>query len=168
MNFLDKFEKPWRLDFGVLYNKKKGYIGIDLNQTQLVDIRADFRYLSFVADNSIESIYSFDSIEHIPFRDLKPTLLEWYRVLNSGGYVEIETPDFQESIKMWQQGRYHEAMQFIFGSQSFNEDYHCLALDENFLRTLLSECGFEKIERYTVCVDGSPARSGLCMRAFKP
>ena len=50
------------------------------------------------ADGELDEIRAVDVIEHISYRYTISTLVEWARVLKSGGKLHVQTP---ESVAMW-------------------------------------------------------------------
>lgn len=74
------------LDIGCGINKKKGFVGIDLNPQNKPDIVGDATNLK-IESNSVETIYSRRCIQHIQ-EDAK-ALAEFYRVLKVEGKLEL-------------------------------------------------------------------------------
>lgn len=105
--FLDKLPKKGKiLDVGsgpgqfAKHMSRKGFevIGIDFSKKMIsiakdkvssVDFRyMDMRQLDF-SDNSFDGIFSAYSLIHIASKEVLTTLKGFYRVLKTGGYVEI-------------------------------------------------------------------------------
>ena len=76
------------LDIGCGERKKKGCIGLDLRKTSSVNVVADARMLPF-RDEAFDHIYSSHLLEHFSHREVKNVLVEWVRVLKTGGTLEI-------------------------------------------------------------------------------
>jgi predicted SAM-dependent methyltransferase len=96
-------------------------------------------------DNSIEQIESYHVIEHLPRHNLERALRDWYRVLNPGGKLILECPDFDEIAKLYLAGD-EKQLDGIFGLQRFEGDYHLFGYNRTRLSTTLKRVGFANIE----------------------
>jgi len=86
MNYWDtkKRNKLIKLDIGCGKNKKRGYIGIDIDPKSDADIISSALNLPF--DNeSVDEIYSSHLVEHLLPEEAKKFFNEIYRVLRKGG-----------------------------------------------------------------------------------
>ena len=108
-----------KLNLGCGLDRKEGYKGVDIRPLPTVDFVADVRALPF-DDASVEEIFSQDIIEHLPSKDIEPTLREWQRVLIPGGILEMRTPDFFRIFRAAIIRRLPSGIIFhlIFGDQS--------------------------------------------------
>ena len=75
-----------KLDIGCGRNKKKGFLGVDINKGKDVDFIMDVCKLDF-EDNSIEEVFSRRCIQHV--EDDKKALSEIFRVLKPGGVFTL-------------------------------------------------------------------------------
>ena len=74
-------------------NFQKPWINIDCrDQGYPVDILTDVKDLSMFADNSVDIIVAHHLLEHIDIGELEQYIAEWYRVLKSGGKLDIFVP----------------------------------------------------------------------------
>lgn len=79
------------LDLGAAYAKPPGYVGIDLQANDDVDLVGDvFDVLEKIPDNSVGVIRAVDFLEHIA--DSIKLMNECYRVLTHGGLLLTLTP----------------------------------------------------------------------------
>lgn len=79
-----------KVDLGCGPNKPEGYIGIDKEQYNGVDIIADLEYGIPLPDDYADEIRAFHILEHISDRDF--IMSEIYRVLKPGGRLVFEVP----------------------------------------------------------------------------
>jgi len=121
-----------------------GYVNIDWRKTSATDLVLDITKLPY-PDNSIEQIESYHVIEHLPRHNLQPALRDWHRVLNPGGKLIIECPDFDEIAKLYLAGN-EKQLDGIFGLQRFEGDYHLFGYNKTRLSTILERAGFANIE----------------------
>lgn len=86
-------EEGLRLHLGSGHLHLSEYVNVD-PYTPESDCKDDMRYLSFASNSAIE-IVSHHALEHIPIRDVYPTLQHWYDILAPGGTLEIGIPDIE-------------------------------------------------------------------------
>ena len=86
-----------------------GFIGIDIIGGPTVDIIASADKLPF-KDGEVDAIVAEHVIEHLTYYQFNKAMAEWYRVLKSGGTLELECPDLLEWCKQFvaanEYGRY--------------------------------------------------------------
>lgn len=130
-----------------------GWKTFDIDPGPEVDFVGDCRDLSRFADGSIAEIYASHVLEHLSYKDeIAPALMEWFRVLVSGGIAMISVPDLDTLCRLFvhpqvdQQER-ARVMQMIFGAQANSYDFHKAGLWAELLGSLLHKAGFVQIER---------------------
>lgn len=121
--------------------------GIELQRNYVDDLNADgipcFDSLNFIEDRSLDTIFSFHVLEHLP--DPLASLLEMKTKLRTGGRLVIEVPhanDFLLDIACNE-----EFKRFTLWSQ------HLILHSRNSLKVMLAHCGFrdiviEGVQRY--------------------
>ena len=129
---------------------------LDIRRLPGVDFVADARKLPF-PDNSWDGITARDVIEHLPWRDISDTLLEWLRVLKPGGWIEIQTPDAMQladildnrnhlSTRSSNEPDWMYFNRVAYGHQDYPENTHCSYFKQEWLISLMEEAGFKNIE----------------------
>lgn len=80
-----------RLDIGCSHHKLPGYIGVDLEKSDDVDLIADLHALPF-ADSTVDEVYSRHTMEHV----LEPQkcIAELYRAVKPAGKITIIVPHY--------------------------------------------------------------------------
>lgn len=89
-----------KLEIGAGTNPQKTgseWIHQDIRKLKGIDIVGDCRELGF-PDKFFGEVFSSHTIEHVGWREVKTTLIEWLRVLKPRGLLEIVTPDF---YRLW-------------------------------------------------------------------
>jgi hypothetical protein len=113
-------------------------------------VKADMRKLPF-PDGSAEYMLSCCSLEHIPWRDIVPTLTEWRRVLADDGELYITVPDFDSFAVRWttlskqkemDPKEFFEILQGVYGSQVVPGEFHCSMFNPQLMNVWLSQAGF--------------------------
>ncbi|MGB9676570.1 MAG: class I SAM-dependent methyltransferase [Candidatus Bathyarchaeales archaeon] len=79
------------LDVGCGSNKREGFLGVDVNKTDAVDVVADATHLPF-KDCCVDYVYSRMCIQHI--KDDMKALEEMYRVIKNGGKLHLIIASF--------------------------------------------------------------------------
>ena len=82
-----------QLNLGCGARPRPGFYGVDHLEMPGVDLVADLNQpLSLLPDNSVSSIYSRHTLEHV--REFLPLMRELHRVTRSDGQIEIIVPHF--------------------------------------------------------------------------
>ena len=110
--------------------------------------------LSWLEDSSVSEIRAKDIIDHIHWKDLEKTLLEWNRVLQEGGNLILRNiPDFEKSFNQYFKSERNkedwEAIQHWADMLSYEEEKFRSKnlIDLPYLKNLLKFCGF-RIEKF--------------------
>jgi len=136
-----------RLHLGCGNRRIEGSLNIDWRKTNATDMVCDIKKLPF-QNNSIEKIESYHVIEHLSRHDVLKALKEWNRVLQSGGTLNIECPDFDELVRLYLKGD-EKALDGIFALQRFEGDYHLFGYNYKRLKRVLENSGFTDIKSRT-------------------
>lgn len=82
--------------------QKPDFVGCDIRQVGDVQIVcAAWELRDHVEPNTIEEIYNRHMFEHLTFHQGDMALECWFDVLQSGGRVEMELPDFEYHIRQY-------------------------------------------------------------------
>jgi predicted SAM-dependent methyltransferase len=123
--------------------RKEGFLNIDHRVTRATNMLCDIRKLPFPLE-SVGFIECYHVIEHIPHPEVPDVLKEWYRILQSGGRLIIECPDFDRAVQEYMTGN-ESRLYNIFGLQRFPGDAHLFGYNRKRLFDLLSKAGFVEI-----------------------
>ena len=129
--------QPLRLHLGCGENHFNGYINIDfpmtdhtIQQYSGADITGNIAELR-IPYNTVDEIRNHHTFEHFDRQEALALLCNWHLALKEGGILIIETPDFEESIKLFLFDtcqNYHQKqaiMRHIFGSHEAHWAFHC-------------------------------------------
>lgn len=86
-----------KLDIGCGPYKKPGYVGVDTDRQEGVNVRGDVCHLPF-GESTIEGIHTRNTLEHVP--DIFKALSEFFRVAKPEAQIEITVPHFS-SYEYW-------------------------------------------------------------------
>ena len=158
-----------KLDLGCGKEKRDGYEGVDLMDHPSVDHHFDIGKAEWpIEDNSVEAISSAHVLEHMRDKQVITLLLESYRVLQSGGAIELCVPDLMNVLKSFLdmdfETRWSWGIKTIFGDQSEELQYHINGFDFEKRQFLLEKGGFKNVTGEEAWSHGQPS---LLVKAVK-
>lgn len=154
------------LEIGPGLNRISGFETLNIVAAGDVDYVFDASKKLPFKDNSFDLIYTSHILEHIPWFKTKDTLLEWCRILKSGGRIEIWVPDAMVILNelhkaengesdtipddwknlnpnnnryLWVSGR------LFYGARKDYPSWHMALFTEGYLKKVLSEVGFTSV-----------------------
>jgi SAM-dependent methyltransferase len=92
------------------FDKKEGWINIDINPRWNPDILGHWNNLTPIEDNSIDFVVSHHSLEHVGCGEGNGFVSEAWRVLKPGGSLLIFVPDMKKLAEMWLRGELTEQL----------------------------------------------------------
>lgn len=128
------------------------YIRID-PYAEGVDVKAFADNLPY-ENNSVDSIWSSHTLEHIDKFHIVSTLKEWYRILKPNGIITIRVPDLAWCCQWWLN---HQTtgwdMDIIFGNQSREGEFHKTGFNREIMLEYLHQSGlvckkYEELETH--------------------
>ncbi len=112
------------------------------------------------ATNSVAEIRCHHVFEHISILDVDRTLQGWNRVLEPGGLVWIQVPDFEGCVRQIRRLKTEAEKEIyyrhIFGSQMGPGELHKNGFTASRLIALLSDYGFETCVAYVEWIPREP------------
>lgn len=133
------------------------YVHVDVHQHQLwregvgvveLDVIADCRKLPYLND-SVDEVYTNQTLEHLGRFEYMDALNEFYRVLKPGGILDVAVPDIEAVCRQFidkPQDR-RALMQFFYGGQSFETDYHKTGFTSDILKEDLEKLSFKEFKK---------------------
>jgi len=133
-------------------NFGKDWVHIDKGNYSHLDHKTFINKLPMLKDNSVNLIYASHCIAYFDTEEIKDVLIEWGRVLKSGGILRLATPDFNIITKLYITGNcnIYNFLGPIYGKMQMDKNiiYHKTMYDFFSLNNLLEEAGFTSIKRY--------------------
>jgi predicted SAM-dependent methyltransferase len=135
-----------RLNFGCGYDKREGYLNVDMDPACEPDVLLVDNDLSVLPRDSFDEILAMDVLEHIPRLATPSVLTDWSDLLVDGGQLRIQTSSIdgvaaQIAKDPTFQGQYSWT-HCLFGSQAHPGDFHLTGFTETTLKVHLLAAGF--------------------------
>jgi predicted SAM-dependent methyltransferase len=147
-----------RVVIGTRHHLGEDWFHVDADPTPLtdkggkrhpVDLVCDARKID-LPDGCAEEVYSSECLEHVSWKDTDLVLDEWCRLVEPGGIIRVEVPDFLaacQQILSYETAEEHRAMnQIFFGGQDNQFDYHQAGLTAPMFQDYFDRKGWEIIE----------------------
>jgi hypothetical protein len=146
----DPAVQPARLNLGCGYDKRAGYLNVDLNEFHAPDLVGDVRSLPMLPTGRYTEIVAQDVLEHLERADGPVALAEWRRLAAPGASLRLRVPDLP-SILRWLREQddpehHRRVIHHMFGTQAYDGDFHLNGYTELLLCDELFRAGFGDIE----------------------
>jgi hypothetical protein len=146
----DPAAHPARLNLGCGYDKRPGYLNVDLNAFHAPDLVGDVRSLPSLPSGRYTEIVAQDVLEHLERADGPVALAEWRRLAAPGASLRLRVPDLP-SILRWLRERddpehHRNVIHHMFGTQAYDGDFHLSGYTELLLCDELFRAGFGDVE----------------------
>jgi predicted SAM-dependent methyltransferase len=147
----DHAKFPRRLNLGCGFDRRQGYLNVDLQPWHEPDLVADVSDLHFLPAGYYEEIVAQDVLEHLPRTSTCKVLVHWNRLLAPGGDLRLRVPNVVAILERFaapenQSAAAHEDLiQLLFGTQAYTGDFHFTSFTEVLLRHYLQATGFDVV-----------------------
>jgi predicted SAM-dependent methyltransferase len=152
-----------------------GFLNIDGNLFNKIDVWLDVRNGLPFRSNSVASIYSTHMFEHFYPDELKRLLRECVRVLKTGGGIRLIVPSLESAIAAYTQARsdwfydsfprHFDSLGGRFSNFVFCDGQHRTAFDFSYLGEELRAAGFREVEK---SAEGMSRVYGSTVPPFEP
>lgn len=151
-----RFKKNIKLHIGSGGTKIKDFLSVDSLFLRNAEIVSNIKNLNyFIKKESVSSIYASHVFEHFSQEEIKKILKILHGLLQDGGELRISVPDIDKIVKIYNKNWEHFQKRgnspwngLIYGGQSTRYDFHKTGFNASWLKYLLEETGFKKIEEY--------------------
>ena len=138
-------EKVAGLNLGSRNRAIDGFLNMDCDKHEGVDIVGDISDLSRFADGSIPAIYASHILEHFPHPRTLNVLKEWFRVIAPGGKLYVAVPDFERCAELYSAYGITQWLQdYVSGGHEYPTAKHEAIFDEAKLSGLLLAAEFSE------------------------
>lgn len=131
----ERLRKPLlRLNVGAGACQIEGYVPVEIKAG------TDARRLPY-ADGSVDEVYASHVLEHVPRRQVVPTLREWARVLKPNGIMRVAVPNLRLLSDRMNDMNEERVEAVIFGGQDDEHDQHYAGHTPESLRRAMNAAG---------------------------
>lgn len=130
MSALDDVDSiPTRVNLGCGWDRRQGYLNVDLYSSHNPDLVADVSELQMLPSNHFEEALAQDILEHMPRKIARKALAEWARILKPNGIITIRVPGLIETLSLLKARHrsadsHAEIEHLLYGTQAYNGDFH--------------------------------------------
>tara|TARA_Y100000768_G_scaffold61033_1_gene41470 strand:- start:2734 stop:3291 length:558 start_codon:yes stop_codon:yes gene_type:complete len=127
-----------------------GYIHVDINKLDNVDIVTSVDNLAMFEDDSIDEIYSSHVLEYFDKFESLEVLSEWRRVLKKNGILRLAVPNFSSLVEVYNStNNIDNVIGPIVGRWEINKAekiYHKQIFDFKSLKNQLEHVGYRDVD----------------------
>lgn len=144
---------PVLVNLGCGKDYRPGYINVDVNLVFRRDMWLDLRNPLPFASGTVDGIFCSHVLEHFPLDEASSIVRECHRSLRTGGVFRVAAPDFEPAIRAYQRGDrdyFHSqgrSLGRLFSDHVLDNSNHKLLFDFSFLEELLTDGGFQTVQR---------------------
>lgn len=137
---------PDRINLGCGYDKRPGYLNVDVDPACRPDLLLDPADDSVIPRGHFREVYARDVLEHIPRPQTLHALLNWASYLQPEGRLVLQTSHILGvARKLGQMPSFADQYGWticLFGNQAHPGDFHFTGFTETTLRVFLGAAGF--------------------------
>ncbi|MBD0272146.1 MAG: methyltransferase domain-containing protein [Acetobacteraceae bacterium] len=138
---------PVRLNVGCGWDRRPGFLNVDLQAFHEPDLVADATDLPMLPDGHFEEVVAQDVLEHLERERTVPALREWARLLAPGGVLALRVPSLLDTFGLLadparrEPAAAAEVIHLVYGTQGYRGDYHLSGFTAATLGAQLAEAG---------------------------
>ena len=149
MNQISSGIYPRKLNIGCGWDKREGFLNVDMNDFHEPDMVVDACDLSTFPDGSFDFILAQDILEHMERSKTDIALGEWARVLSESGVISIRVPNllgmfgllYRPENQGWE--GHEKIIHLMYGTQAYTGDYHLAGFTAEVLVEHLRRAGLK-------------------------
>lgn len=139
------------LELGAGYRPTPGFVHNDANPGPDIDIVWPAERITEheqVSLGSVDHLRATHLLEHFSYQKTVEVLQEWGRALKEGGELYLEVPNFEWQTRAHAKGEIGdvEAVNYVFGEQDYEGNFHYAGFTEDLLHQRLTEAGFTNVQ----------------------
>lgn len=147
-------KKYSRLNYGCGYDKKNGYLNVDVDQACHPDWLIPAGDLSSLPKSHFDEVLAKDVLEHVPRAKSLEVLLDLASLIKVGGSIIVQTTSITKVAQKFIDNPLFED-QFgwticLFGNQAHPGDFHYTGFTDTTLTVHLVAAGFKIIDKSMV------------------
>jgi hypothetical protein len=144
---LSKRIKHKKINFGCGWDKREGYLNVDVDSNCKPDLLIKNNDYSVIPKNHFNEILANDVLEHISHTLTLSTLLDWSEFLTDNGTLHIQTSSILGVARQLTKKKgFADQLGWtvcLFGNQAHEGDFHHVGFTETTLKVHLLAAGFK-------------------------
>ncbi|HXR17848.1 MAG TPA: methyltransferase domain-containing protein [Terriglobales bacterium] len=150
--------RPLHVHLGCGPKYLPGFVNVDANPLQKIDMWLDVRCGLPFANQSVDSIYSTHMIEHLYPDELEDLLRECARVLKPRAGLRLIVPSLRSAVLAYQENRHDwfcdsfprhfDSVGGRFSNFVFCDGQHRTAFDFGYLQEVLAKSGLREVREF--------------------
>jgi predicted SAM-dependent methyltransferase len=138
---------PRRLNVGCGYDKRPGFLNVDLHAIHEPDLVADVTSMPMLPGGYFHEIVAQDVLEHFERGKTAGALAEWARLLAPEGTLFVRVPSLLHLMEMLAAPANRDAeaarkiVHLMYGTQAYTGDYHLAGFTATILEQFLADAG---------------------------
>lgn len=126
-----------------------GWVNLDVQRSDGVDIVDDASILNKIDNNSCDIIYACHILEHFGRNDVTDIIKVWHTKLKSGGTLRLSVPDFSKVVQRYlDTDDIDEIMGLVTGGHKDEFDRHGMIFDKKSLYKILISVKFNNVREW--------------------
>jgi len=124
-----------------------GFTNVDIRKETGCDVIDDVGKLYKFKSGSVDLIYACHVLEHFGRHEYKKVLERWYNTLKKNGVLRLSVPDIGKVCEQYTKGvSLKKLTGFLYGGQTYKENYHYVGFDFKTLEKDLKDVGFTDVK----------------------
>lgn len=146
------FDRPFLLELGAGYRPTPGYVHNDIYPQDDIEIVCRAEDIGDYVDTPIDILRATHLLEHFSYRETANVLKRWYDAMAPEGEIYLEVPNFSWQTKAHAFGEIsdEEAVNYIFGEQDYEGNFHFNGFTIGSLTKYLTDAGFNNLSVYSI------------------
>ena len=113
----------------------EGFVNIDITYNPKVDMVDNVSHLRRFEENSVDLIYTSNTLEHLGRWEYMPALGRWYNLLKKGGILRVSVPNFEAVCEYYMETKNLKTIySALYAGQDGPQNYHYWCWDFNTLK----------------------------------
>jgi predicted SAM-dependent methyltransferase len=144
---LDAITLPRKANLGCGWDKREGFLNIDLHEWHKPDLVGDVTNLPELPSGHFTYLLAQDVLEHLERSKVPVALAEWARLLAPDGTIELRLPSVLHLMQLLAKPEYRpaekatEILHLLFGTQAYTGDFHLSGFTPTLLVALMRDAG---------------------------
>ena len=150
---MDDIKNYQFLEIGAGENPTPGYIHNDMRALDDIELVCDaLEIRKYIGDHRFMQVKANHILEHFGRLKTVEVLSNWFDLLEDGGTLHIEVPNFEWQTRAHQTGLItdEEAIYFVYGEQNHEGNFHMTAFTESYLEKCLFDAGFKSVTVHNI------------------